>query len=648
MMKGLSGSQPENVGTDNLGETPLPDSPSPTVSHSRIPSINKRYRAVLIAVLLGLVTIAIFRPSGQFDFVSLDDNVYVTANPRVQKGVTADGLRWSFTNFDSGTWHPLTWISHMLDCELYGLKAGGHHWTNILIHAAASVLLFLVLNAMTGFLWGSGLVAAFFALHPLHVESVAWVAERKDVLSGFFWVATMGAYYLYVKKPGAPRYLLVLASLALGLLSKPMLVTLPIVLLSLDYWPLRRHEQPTTLFDNSLRTYPFFRHAFSRLIAEKIPLFFLSLAAGILALIGQRSIGAIQTIEVFPFWERFTNAIVSYVWYIWKMILPLDLAVYYPHAGMPPFWKWMGAFVILVVITALVLRWARTHPYLLVGWLWYVVTLLPVIGFVQIGAQAMADRYTYISLIGLFIMMVWGAYDAAGARKYPRVALDVFFPAVIIALMVLTAIQLSYWRDSRTLYGHALTVTEGNHLIHNNLGNELAGAGEMDKALVHYLEAVRIYPDYADGHYNLANAFARIGEDDQAIRYYLEAIRIMPDHEKAHYNLGITFARYGNLDKAMEYFSGTLKINPNSIDARYNLGSALAAKGEYSKAITHFTEILRLNPGATQARVRLGKAYWLSGDREAALKEYEGIRASDEKMARDFMTWIERSGGGKK
>ena len=647
-MKGPSGNKSESISAENRGETPSPDSPSPPFPHPRFWPMQGRYRTILFAVLLGLITIAVFWPSGLFDFLSLDDKVYVTANPRVQKGVTAAGLRWAFTNFDSGTWHPLTWISHMLDYELYGLWAGGHHLTNVLIHMAGTVLLFLVLNAMTGFLWGSGLVAALFALHPLHVESVAWVAERKDVLSGFFWVATMGAYYLYVKKPGASRYLLVLACLALGLLSKPMLVTLPIVLLFMDYWPLRRHEKPTTLFDDSVRTYPFFRHTCSRLIVEKIPLFVLSLAAGVLALIGQQRIGAIQTMEVFPFRERFTNAIVSYVWYIWKTILPLDLAVYYPHAGMPPFWKWVGALVILLAVTVLALRWARTCPYLLVGWLWYMVTLLPVIGFVQIGAQAMADRYTYIPLIGLFIMVVWGAYDAAGERKYSRTALAVFFPVVIIALMLSTANQLNYWRDSRTLYGHALAVTEDNYLVHNNLGNELAGAGDMDEALAHYLEAVRIYPDYADGHYNLANAFARIGQDDQAVYHYLEAIRIKPDHDKAHNNLGITLARQGNLDKAMEYFSETLRVNPDASDARYNLGSALASQGKYNDAIAHFTEILRQNPGATQARVRLGKAYWLSGDREKALKEYESIRAHDEKLAGDFMTWIERSGSGKK
>jgi Flp pilus assembly protein TadD len=646
-MKDPPGSQPGKTGAENRREIPSPSRPGPAFPHPRISFMNGRYRAALVAVSLGLLTIALFWPSGQFDFVSLDDNVYVTANPMVQRGVTTDGLRWAFTNFDSGTWHPLTWVSHMLDCELYGLKAGGHHWTNILIHAGGTVLLFLALNAMTGFLWGSGLVAAFFAFHPLHVESVAWVAERKDVLSGFFWFATMGVYDLYVKKPRVSRYLLVLVCLTLGLLSKPMLVTLPIVLLFLDYWPLRRHENPVTLFDASVRSYPSFLKACPRLIAEKIPLFFLSLAAGILALIGQQRIGAIQTMEVFPFQERFTNALVSYVWYIWKMILPLDLAVYYPHAGLPPFWKWMGALVILVVVTTLVLRWARTRPYLLVGWLWYLVTLLPVIGLIQIGAQAMADRYTYIALVGLFIMVVWGGYDAAGEQKYPRVALAVFFPVVIIALMVSTTRQLSYWRDSQTLYGHALAVTKGNYLVHNNLGNELAGAGEMDEALVHYLEAVRIYPDYADGHYNLANAFAGIGQDDQAIRHYLEAIRIMPDHEKAHYNLGITLARRGNLDKAMACFSETLRINPNSFDARYNLGSALAAKGKYNEAIVHFVEILRLEPGATQVRVRLGKAYWLSGDREKALKEYEIIRVSDEKLARDFLKWIERSGKGK-
>jgi hypothetical protein len=324
-----------------------------------------------------------------------------------------------------------------------------------MIHAATSVLLFLVLHAMTGFLWGSGLVAAFFALHPLHVESVAWVAERKDVLSGFFWVATMGAYWLYVKKPVPSRYLLVVVSLAMGLLSKPMLVTLPIVLLLLDGWPLGRYESPVTLMDGFVKRYPTLRRAWSTLLMEKIPLLILSLAAGAMAIIGQQQIGAIQAVEVFPFRERFTNAMVSYLWYLWKMILPLDLAVYYPHGGLPPPWKWAGSLAILVVTTGLVLRRPRTHPYLPVGWLWYLITLLPVIGFVQIGAQAMADRYSYIPLIGPFLMVVWGAYGAAGDRKRLQAALAVFFIAVMVVLAVSTAKQLGYWRDSRSLYGRA-------------------------------------------------------------------------------------------------------------------------------------------------------------------------------------------------
>jgi tetratricopeptide (TPR) repeat protein len=607
-----------------------------------------RYRIVWFAVLLGLVTVILFWPSVQFEFVSLDDNVYVTANPKVQKGVTAEGLRWAFTNVDTGTWHPLTWISHMLDCRFYGPWAGGHHLTNILIHASASMLLFIVLNAMSGFLWGSGLVAAFFAFHPLHVESVAWVAERKDALSGFFWIATMGAYWLYVKNPGPSRYLLVLASLALGLLSKPMLVTLPIVLLLLDWWPLGRQEGPVTLLDDFLKPYPFLRHARSRLLVEKIPLLALSLAAGTMAIVGQQKIGAIQAVEVFPFRERFANAIVSYAWYLWKMILPLDLAVYYPHAGMPPSWKWAGSFVILAAATALVLRYARNYPYLPVGWFWYLITLLPVIGLVQIGAQAMADRYTYIPLIGPFIMVVWGAYGVAGERKRIQAALAVFFAAVMAALAVSAAIQLGHWRDSRTLYSRALAVTEGNYLIHNNLGNELAAAGEVDQALVHYLEAVRIYPDYADGHYNLANTYAGLGQDDQAVYHYLEAVRIKPDYEKAYNNLGVALARRGNLDQAMVYFSEALRINPGSVDARYNLGSALAARGKFAEATAQFEEILRLNPGATRVRVRLAQVYWLSGQREKALRECEMIGASDEKLAGDLKAWIERSGSGKK
>jgi tetratricopeptide (TPR) repeat protein len=283
-----------------------------------------------------------------------------------------------------------------------------------------------------------------------------------------------------------------------------------------------------------------------------------------------------------------------------------------------------------------------------VGWLWYLITLLPVIGLVQIGAQAMADRYTYIPLIGPFIMVVWGAYGVAGERKRIQAALAVFFAAVMAALAVSAAIQLGHWRDSRTLYSRALAVTEGNYLIHNNLGNELAAAGEVDQALVHYLEAVRIYPDYADGHYNLANTYAGLGQDDQAVYHYLEAVRIKPDYEKAYNNLGVALARRGNLDQAMVYFSEALRINPGSVDARYNLGSALAARGKFAEATAQFEEILRLNPGATRVRVRLAQVYWLSGQREKALRECEMIGARDEKLAVDLKAWIERSGSGKK
>jgi Tfp pilus assembly protein PilF len=647
-MKEPTGSPQKAPGTESGGTTTPPGSSGPAALQPPTPHVKGRYRVARFALLLGLVTVVLFWPSVQFEFVSLDDNVYVTDNPEVRRGITAEGLRWAFTNVDAGTWHPLTWVSHMLDYRLYGPGAGGHHLTNILIHASAAMLLFIVLNAMTGFLWGSGLVAAFFAFHPLHVESAAWVAERKDVLSGFFWVATMGAYWLYVKRPAPSRYLLVVVSFALGLLSKPMPVTLPIVLLLLDGWPLGRQESPVTVFDDFVKPYPFFRRPESRLVIEKIPLLVLSLAAGAMAVVGQQKIGAIQAVDVFPLKERFANAIVSYVWYLWKMVLPLDLAVYYPHAGMPPFWKWAGAFVLLAATTAFVLRFARNHPCFPVGWFWYLITLLPVIGFIQIGAQAMADRYTYIPLIGPFIMAVWGAYGAAGDRKGLRAALTVFFVAVMAALAVSTANQLSYWRDSRSLYGRALAVTEGNYLIHNNLGNELAAAGEVDEALVHYLEAVRLYPDYADGHYNLANTYAGLGQDDQAVYHYLEAIRIKPDYEKAYNNLGVTLARRGNLDQAMIYFSEALRMNPASVDSRYNLGSALAARGRFAEAITHFERILSLNPDAMRVRVRLAQVYWLSGERDKALKESEIIGAGDEKLAGDLKAWIERSRSGEK
>ena len=365
-------------------------------------------QTLLIGFLLATVTLILYWPVQSFDFV-YDDELYITNNRPVQGGLSLEGAKWSFTTFHAGNWHPLTWISHMADVEAHGLLAGSHHWTSVLIHAGSAVLLFFVLSIMTRSTWASTLVAALFALHPLHVESVAWISERKDVLSGLFWILTMGVYAYYVKRPTIGRYLLVLLSFVLGLLSKPMVVTLPFVLLLLDYWPLGRFAVANTAFDRwVLRSASSGQSAVLRLIIEKVPLLILVVPVCVIAFLAQGSAGALQSLDKLPVLERIANAAVSYLEYIWKMFRPVDLAVLYPHSGMPPAWKIVSAVLLIASISAIAVRKARELPFLLVGWLWYLGTLVPVIGIIQVGSQSMADRYTYLPLVGLFIAVSWG------------------------------------------------------------------------------------------------------------------------------------------------------------------------------------------------------------------------------------------------
>jgi len=553
------------------------------------------------------------------EFINYDDNVYVTDNPYVQKGVTLESLGWAFTTTRAGNWHPLTWFSHILDYELYDLNPQGHHLTNILLHIANMVLLFLALRWMTGAVWRSAFVAAMFGLHPLHVESVAWVAERKDVLSTLFWLLTILVYVGYVNRPGVKKYFLVIITFSLGLMAKPMLVTLPFVLLLLDYWPLGRFQfSPGPSSSEGEARGPEGSSSDGlpvlKLVWEKVPLLTLSTVASVITYWAQQSAGALSNLETVPFKLRIANGLVSYLAYIGKMVWPFGLAVFYPHPGDSlPLWKsWVAGFL-LVAVSAAVVWVASRYQYLLVGWLWYLGTLVPVIGFVQVGEQAMADRYTYVPLIGLFIIVAWGVADMVQKWRHGRLVLTLSATILLLAMMVGSWLQVLHWQNSINLFRHALSVTTNNYLAHYNLGNALALKGNLAEAIAHYNQALRISPNYPEAHNNLGNALALRGSLDEAIVRYKEALRIKPAYAEAHHNLGVGLDRQGQHVKAMHHYAEAIRIRPDDAQSHNNLGVALAEQGRLNEAIAHFTEALRINPNFTDARRNLEHGLKLMG-----------------------------------
>ena len=584
-----------------------------------------------IGLCLIMVILAVFWPVKNYEFINFDDDLYVTDNPYVKAGLTLKSVIWAFTTMHANNWHPLTWLSHMLDRELYGLNPGGHHLTNLLFHIGNTLLLFLVLKRMTGALWRSSFVAALFALHPLHVESVAWVAERKDVLSTLFWILTMWAYFWYTEQPRLDRYLLVLLLFALGLLSKPMLVTLPFILLLLDYWPLGRfqfgqlngHHNPhssKSISPCNQRSLTF------RLVLEKAPFFALSAVSSFLTFFAQQKGGAVKSFELFSFGNRIGNALVSYVNYIGKMIWPHHLALLYPHPGALPIWQVIGASLLLVCVSVVAIRSARRHPYLMVGWLWYLGTLVPVIGLVQVGMQAMADRYTYVPLIGLFVMIAWGIPNILLRLGCRRIVLAILADLLLLTLTAIAMLQVKHWHNSVTLFKHSLKVTVDNYIIHNNLGIALAARGKDEEAIAHYVEALRIKPYFVEAHNNFGNALVRQGKYREAIYHYAECLRIMPDLAKAHSNLGVALSRQGRYQEAIVHYEEALRIKPDYADAHYNLGNALALQGKYQEAIAHFAEALRIIPDFAEVHFSRGWVYLMIGNRGLAMEEYEVLK----------------------
>jgi tetratricopeptide (TPR) repeat protein len=566
--------------------------------------------------LVAMVLIPYWQVLG-FDFVNYDDNLYISDNARLKAGLTLDNVAWAFTTGDISNWHPLTWLSYLLDVQIFGEKnAPAIHMVNVLFHAVNSVLLFLLLRRMTRAPWPSALVAALFAVHPLHVESVAWIAERKDVLSTFFWLLTMMAYVGYAAAPGAIRYLLVVVPFALGLMAKPMLVTLPAVLLLMDYWPLRRLDGTGPLVGRPATRWHW-------LVIEKFPLFALAAISSVVTFLVQQSGHSIAALDALPAWLRAANAIVAYARYVVMMVWPVGLAVFYPHPGHDlPAWQVVVAGAALVAVSGVVIRWRRQFPYLVVGWLWYLGTLAPVIGLVQVGAQALADRYTYVPLIGLFLMAAWGIRDLAARWRVPKMALAVGAAVVLTALTAGAGLQVSFWRDSTTLFNHALRVTSFNYLAHKNLGVALANAHRYNEAIRQYEQAIKIKPDDPDLYYNFGNALGELGKTDEAIQRYSKALEVKPNHTETLYNLGNAYAKQGKFAEAVAQYAKLLDLKPDHLGGHINIGNALALVGRPEQAEVHYKEALRLEPGNQEALANLGNALGQQNKLDEAVEYY--------------------------
>ncbi len=591
----------------------------------------------LLAALLGLVTLGVYWRVMRYDFINFDDPLYVTKNPQVQGGLSWDDVKWAFTTMHAANWHPLTWLSLMLDCQFFGLNAGADHLVNVLLHTADVLLLFGLFLQLTRRLWSSAFIAALFAWHPLHVESVAWIAERKDVLSAFFGLLTLLAYVRYVQKqsrvegresgidvaieaPEARRatrdYFLALFFFACGLMAKPMLVTLPFVFLLLDYWPLQRAP------GFELRP-----SAWWRLAWEKWPFFVLTAASCVVTFIAQEQSGAVASLATNSLPGRLGNAAVAYVQYLGLTVYPVNLAVIYPLPKEIPWGEVTGAVAVLAVICGLVWQARRQCPYLLVGWLWYLGMLVPVIGLVQVGTQALADRYTYLPLIGVFLGITFWVTDLAQRWRPRSIILIPVTVAVLGACLVATARQLRYWRDSERLYQHTLAITENNYIAHSNLGAALGEKGRMAEAISQFQEAIRLQPDFADAHYDLGTVLDKEGRIAEAISQFQEAIRLKPDYAGAHNNLGVAFGKQGQIAEAISQFQEAIRLKPDFASAHYDLGTALDQEGRIAEAISQFQEAVRLKPDDADAHYNLGIALGKQGRITEAISQFqEAIR----------------------
>jgi tetratricopeptide (TPR) repeat protein len=550
----------------------------------------------------------VYSPVRTHAFINYDDPLYIAGNPHVREGITWDGILWALTSLEHSNWFPLTWWSHMLDCQFFGLDAGSHHMMGVFLHALSTVALFILLMRMTGARWASGFAALVFGVHPLHIESVAWAAERKDVLSALFWILTLFAYVLYVEKPDAKRYAAVVALFVCGLMSKPMVVTLPFLMLLLDFWPLQRR--------------------FTRaLVIEKIPLFALSIAGSVMAFLAQKQSGAVAALQEIPFPLRAENALVTYVAYIAKWIWPTRLAIFYPFPDRIPAWQWLGALALLVAITALVVRARTARPYLAVGWFWYLGTLVPVIGLVQVGSQARADRYTYLPAIGISILVAWLAQDLIKSRQ----VLSTITGVLGCIWCAVTWVNLPAWQNSETVFRHAVDVTDQNWIAYNNLGGTLRRVGRLDEAIADFQNALRIHPGFADIEDNLGEALIASGRLDQAIPHLQQALRIQPGFSKAHVDLGTALLREHHPEQAQAEYEQALRLDPLNAEAHFRLGGILAEQGSkdamphFQASMPYLTEAVELNPDDPESHHNLGGVLGMMGRVDEAAVEFAKV-----------------------
>ena len=579
---------------------------------------------IAIAAALAIVTLAIYAQVVGHQFITLDDPTYIRENPMVNRGVTLAGVAWAFTTFYATNWHPLTWISHMLDCQFFGMNAGRHLLINALIHVANTILVFWFLLRTTRARWPSALVAALFALHPLHVESVAWVSERKDTLSTFFGLLSLIAYVRYAKAPSISRYAWVAIALALGLLAKPMLVTWPFVMLLLDYWPLGRLAGPMVKEHRRGAPHKEAATGIASLVWEKLPLFALVAASAIITFVAQSQGGAVRTFTDAPITLRLSNALVSYVKYLLLTFWPNDLAVYYPFAwaGIPA-WQIIGAALLLLGITAFCFSQRKIRPYLIVGWLWFLGTLVPVIGLVQVGGQIMADRYFYVPSIGLFIAIVFGLADIAKSWRVAPLLSGGITVGVLLILATLTNAQVQRWRDSFTLFEHTLAVTPPNLRIENSLALAMGASGKYDEAAAHFEKTLQIDPSFYDGLVGMGVTRAFQGRMPEAIGYFQAAIRSQPDTPKAHVQLALALWKQNNDQAAFEEMRRASQLAPNDADIRADFGLALELVGQIPEAIEQLHEALRMNPNNAEAHGNLGLALLASGKARESVPEFE-------------------------
>ena len=586
---------------------------------------NEHWKVVGICVILAALVWAVFGQTREFGFVNYDDNLYVYENPDATKGLNLDGITQAFTSRELGLWNPLVTISHMLDCQLYGLNAGGHHFSNVLLHLASALLLFLILRKMTGSLWRSAFVAAVFAIHPLQVESVAWISERKDMLSGLFFMLTLGAYVLYVERLGSlDRYLAIILLFSFGLMCKPMLVTLPFVLLLLDYWPLNRlFHQPSPTQGNSTGGICVNRRA----VVEKIPLLALSFALCAATMLVPKGAGN-PAVEHIPFLVRVGEFPVSVAAYLRQMIRPAGLAVIYPHSEQSFAW-WPAALALCGLISCGIFLMRKKYPFLWMGWLWNLGMLVPVSGIVQISRHARADHYNYLPQIGLYIGLTWAVADWSKECQHRRWVVGILSAGVILALLVCARIQADCWRNSESLWTHALACTKQNSVAHINLGLVLLQNGQPEKAIAQFREALRIDPTYSETHNSLGSALLQSGQAEEAIARFREALRINPAYSEARYNLGNALLRSGHIGEAIARFREVLRIDPADSEAHFNLGNALLRNAQTEEAIACFREALRVKPAYPEAHNNLGNALLQSGQAREAIAHFrEALRVN--------------------